>query len=104
MTPDSERRLFEGCMYGIAKGRPRCHQCCGGQGICGIQVEDGAVHAFRQTEIIGIDDEAASYRMRGIHAPSLASAATGAIDRIATLPYTRESLTRKRLRADSSVG
>ena len=73
MTPDSERRLFEGCMYGIAKGRPRCHQCCGGQGICGIQVEDGAVHAFRQTEIIGIDDEAASYRMRGIHAPSLAS-------------------------------
>jgi len=73
MAADSERRLFEGRMYGIAKGRRRCHECCGRQRLCGIQVEDGAVHAFRQTEIIGIDDEAASYRMRGIHAPSLAS-------------------------------
>ena len=73
MAADSERRLFEGCMYGIAKGRSRCHECCGGQRLCGIQVEDGAVHAFRQTEIIGIDDEAALCRMRGIHAPSLAS-------------------------------
>ena len=73
MAADSERSQFEGRMYGIAKGRPRCHECCGGQRLCGIQVEDGAVHAFRQTEIIGIDDEATSYRMRGIHTPSLAS-------------------------------
>ncbi len=73
VAADSERCLHEGGVRGVAKGCPGGHQCRGGQDFEGIQFQDGAVHAFRQTEIIRVDDKAALCRLRDIHATSLAS-------------------------------
>ncbi len=78
MASDAERGLHECGVHRFAEGAARRHQRCGGQHFGRVQLQDGAVHAFRQTEIIGIDDEAALRRLRGIHATSLASAGAGA--------------------------
>jgi hypothetical protein len=72
MAADAEGSLRECGVHSIAESWPGSHQRRGGQSFERIQLQDGAVHAFRQTEIIGIDDETALRRLRGIHALSLA--------------------------------
>ena len=70
------------------KARPVAISVAEVQHFSRVQFQDGAVHAFRQTEIIGIDDEAALRQLRGIHATSLARAGIrgSGIDPIAALP------------------
>ena len=67
MAADAERRLPERRMDGIAKGGSCGHEGGGGERVRGIQLEDGAVHSFCQSEVVGIDDEAAFGR-RSMHA------------------------------------
>jgi hypothetical protein len=72
MAADPERRLAKCLMDSIAEGRACGHEGCGGERVRGVQLHDGAVHSFRESEVVGIDDEAAFGR-RSMHAPSLAS-------------------------------
>ena len=74
MAADAERGLHEGGVHRFAEGAARRHKRGGGHHFSRVQFQDGAIHAFRQTKIIGIDDEAALRQLRCIHATSLARA------------------------------
>jgi hypothetical protein len=98
VASDAQGCLLECGMHRVAKSVAGGHQRCGRQHVGAIQLQNGVVHAFCQSKIIGVYDEAAFCRLGSIHATSLASGderrffAVNDIDPNGRLPYTQESL------------
>ena len=58
MAPNVERRRLVRQTYGILEGVAISHQGCCRQDSVEVRFYDSFVHAVRETEVIGVDNEA----------------------------------------------
>ena len=62
MTADCQPGLRKGQKNGGGKIRPSRHQRGGAEGACLLELNDGLVHAWRETKVVRVDDQAFHFR------------------------------------------